>query len=430
MKFQIPKGVFDILPYGTDEAWRLSHHWQYLEEVMRKVAYDYNFKEIRTPVFEHTELFQRGAGETSDVVSKEMYTFLDKGKRSLSLRPEGTASTVRAVLENNLFSHGKTQKLFYIEAMFRYERPQSGRYRQHHQFGVEYLGNPAPEADLETIDMLCELYRRLGLKNVFVSLNSVGDIPSREKYKQALKEYLEPYLNGMSDDSKERFHKNPLRILDSKATEDKAALERAPSILDFLEEAPKKHFDRLCKLLDQIKLPYNINDKLVRGFDYYTGTVFEVVSGELGAQNAVGGGGRYDNLIKDFGGPSTPGIGWGTGLERILQVMLQQGAHFPENKGPFVYFIPLQEKAKEVFLDLAVELRHLCIPIEIELGTLKIQNALKNALKANAQYCAIMGDEELKNNRVQFKNLLDREQKELSFDELKGTITNLFENLR
>jgi histidyl-tRNA synthetase len=323
--------VFDILPQEPqpEDGWRHSDHWQYIESVMRKCAADYGFKEIRTPIFERTELFVRGVGEGSDIVSKEMYTFLDKAERSMTLRPEGTASVIRAFVEKNLAQQPGLHKFFYIGPMFRYERPQAGRYRQHHQFGAEAIGIGKPEQDVEMIDMLYEIYHRLGLKNLSVMINSVGDEASRAPFRKALGDYLFPFLEDLSEDSKVRFSKNILRILDSKDARDQEILKNAPILEDYLSEASKEHFATVKALLFQMKIPYVVNPKLVRGLDYYNKTVFEVVSHELGAHNTIGGGGRYDGLTALFGGPDLPACGFATGLERLLQTMVGQKVSFP-----------------------------------------------------------------------------------------------------
>lgn len=291
-KFQIPKGTFDILPYGAEEAWQLSDLWQYAERVIRQTAAEYGYREIRTPIYEKTELFKRGVGETTDIVMKEMFTFEDRSQRSMSLRPEGTASVARAFVEHNLAQMGSTHKFYYIGPMFRYERPQSGRYRQHHQFGVEAYGVAGPEQDAEVIDLLVQIYKRLGLKNLKVHVNTVGDAESRKEYREALLRYLKPHFENLSADSQVRFEKNPLRILDSKDPKDKEIVRSAPSILNHLTPEAKAHFQRLCHLLDQIGVPYEVDDRIVRGLDYYQKTVFEVLTQDLGAQNTIGAGGR------------------------------------------------------------------------------------------------------------------------------------------
>jgi len=418
MKTQIPKGTFDILPYGTKEAWRLSGLWQHVESVINGITNDYGYHEIRTPIYELSSLFDRGVGETSDIVTKEMFTFEDKGGRSLSLRPEGTSSVMRSFIENRLSSEGNVHKLFYTGPMFRYERPQSGRYRQHHQFGVEAIGNPGPEQDAEVIDLLCQFYNRLGLKNLTVHLNSVGDLESRANFKEALLNFLKPHLQELSADSQIRFEKNPLRILDSKDPKDKVLLESAPSILNYLTPSSEKHFQMLCSHLKLLNIPYLVNDKIVRGLDYYSKTVFEVLTGDLGAQNTIGAGGRFDGLLSTFGGPDLPAVGFATGLERVLQVMVAQKIDSPTQPHPLVYFIPMGEEAKEECLKLTTLCRHNQIGADAEWNAKKMQTAIQNGLKLGATYCAIIGSDELKNKTVQLKHLKNRTQKEMQMNNL------------
>lgn len=424
MKIQISKGTFDILPYGTEDTWRLSSLWQYAEEIIRKTASDYGYREIRTPIYEKTELFCRGVGETSDIVTKEMFSFLDKGDRPISLRPEGTASVMRSFVENHLANLGSVHKLFYIGPMFRYERPQSGRYRQHHQFGVEAIGSSLPEQDAEVIDLLLQVYKKLGIKNLKVNLNSVGDLVSRANFRLALVDYLRPYFHDLSSDSQFRFEKNPLRILDSKDPKDKEIIAKAPSILNYLTPDSLHHFEELCRLLKLIDIPYIINDKIVRGLDYYSKTVFEVLTEDLGAQNTLGGGGRYDGLMASFDGPDLPSVGFGTGLERVLQVMMAQGVTPPELPHPLVYFIPLGDEARSQCFSFATACRRAQIPADVELNTKKIQTALQNASRHRATYCAIIGSEEIAKRTVQLKHLESRTTQEISFDHLITTLTN------
>ncbi len=425
MEHQIPKGTFDILPYGTDEAWRLSDLWQFVEETARNLTCDYDYREIRTPIYESTSLFDRGIGETSDIVSKEMFTFQDKAGRSITLRPENTASVMRAFLENRLPSLGAVHKFFYIGPMFRYERPQSGRYRQHHQFGIEAIGNAGPEQDAEVIDLLCQFYHRLGLKNLRVHVNTVGDLESRKNFKTALLDYLKPYFAELSEESKTRFEKNPLRILDSKDPKDKEIVQKAPSILNYLTPEAQAHFQKLLSLLDQIQISYKVDDRIVRGLDYYNKTVFEVLTSDLGAQNTLGGGGRFDGLIASFGGPDLPAVGFAAGLERAIQVMLAQKGSVPKGRRPLVYFIPMGDEAKETCFSLVTQCRRHHISADIELNAKKMQAAIQNAVRIEATYCAIIGSDELQKGSLQLKNLHTREQREVRLDQLLPTIKEL-----
>lgn len=425
MEHQIPKGTFDLLPYGTDEAWRLTDIWQHVEQVIRQIAADYNFREIRTPIYELTGLFDRGVGETSDIVTKEMFTFQDKGGRSITLRPEGTSSVMRALIENRLPSIASVHKFFYIGPMFRYERPQSGRYRQHHQFGIEAIGNGSPEQDAEVIDLLYQFYFRLGLRNLNVHINSVGDPESRANYKSALLDYLRPHFHELSADSRIRFEKNPLRILDSKDSKDKELLQNSPSLLNHLTPAAKTHFEQVCRNLEQIGIPYVIDDKIVRGLDYYNKTVFEVLAGDLGAQNTIGAGGRFDGLISTLGGPDLPAVGFATGLERVIQVLLSQKIAIPPSKRPLVYFIPMGEEGRHKCFSLATLCRHHHIAVDIELQAKKMQTAIQNAVKIEAAYCAIIGSDEIQKEILQLKNLQTREQLQVPFDQLLTTLKEL-----
>jgi histidyl-tRNA synthetase len=415
MQYAIPKGVFDILPEEpkAEDQWRASDRWQYVEAVMRQTAHEYGFLEIRTPIFERTELFLRSVGESSDIVTKEMYTFEDKGGRSLSLRPEGTASAIRSFVENRLYTTQTQHKYFYIGPMFRYERPQAGRYRQHHQFGAEAIGIDTPEQDVEMIDMLCTLYKRLGLEGLSVMINSVGDPESRGAYVEALQEYLRPFLPQLSADSQTRFTKNPLRILDSKDPGDQSILLNAPSILDTLSEKARDHFARVCQLLTLIGIPFKIEPKLVRGLDYYNRTVFEVVCGDLGAQNTIGAGGRYDGLIHSFGGPDLPAVGFATGIERLLQTMLKQAVSFPPPPHPQVFIIALGEESRKTCFELLCKLRRAHIAAVMDLGGKKIQQALQIANKMGASYCLVIGETELQQQKAQLKNMATRETEDV-----------------
>lgn len=419
MKYQLPKGTFDILPQEPkpQNHWKVSSRWHHLENVMRQLAHDYGFQEIRTPIFEQTDLFIRGVGETSDIVSKEMYTFKDKGDRSMTLRPEGTASVIRSFVENGLQQLGSKHKFFYIGPFFRYDRPQAGRFRQFHQFGVEAIGQGDPEQDLEVIDMLLELYRRLGLKNLKVMLNSLGDSDTRQTYKTHLLDFLRPHFSSLSPESQARFEKNPLRILDSKDPNEQALLKDAPTILDALDEASEEHFQALCTLLKTHKIPYSITPQLVRGLDYYNQTVFEVTSDVLGAQNTIGAGGRYNGLTALLGGPDLPGIGFSTGMERILQTMEGQTLSFPPPPAPFVCFIPLGERAKKPCLEALYTLRHQQIPAEL-IHTKKIQKGLQSASDMQATYSVIIGEEELAQGIAQVKEMQSRESTQLEWKEL------------
>lgn len=405
MNIPIPPGVFDILPVDPKEAWRNSYLWNYVENIIRKTARDFGFQEIRTPMFERTELFMRGVGATSDIVSKEMYTFEDKGGRSMSLKPEGTAPVMRSFVENQMHNQSPIHKLFYIGPMFRYERTQAGRYRQHHQFGAEAIGNGAPEQDVEIIDLIYTLYQRLGLKNLQVQINSIGNTEERLEFRKALQDFLRSYLDKLSSDSQARFEANPLRILDSKDPGDKEIIANAPSILDFLKGESYEHFNCVKKLLNQLRIPFQVNPQLVRGLDYYNKTVFEIISGELGAQNSIGGGGRYDGLLKTLGGPDLPCMGFGTGIERIIQTMLKQGVQLPEPNRPSIFLIPLGEEAKEVCYTILHALRQHGIASEMDFTGKKLNKIMQYANQIQAQYVAVVGENEIKTKEIELKEM-------------------------
>lgn len=413
MKYPIPPGVFDIIPNDKQELWKSSHLWAYVEEVIRDLARAYGYLEIRTPLFERTELFQRSVGDSSDIVTKEMYTFIDRGGRSLSLRPEGTAPVIRALIDHQMTQTAPIQKLFYIASMFRYERAQAGRYRQHHQFGAEAIGVPSPEQDAELIDLLYTLYQRLGLSNLTLMINSIGDSLSRQKFRTALKEYMAPLASHLSPESQERLEVNPLRILDSKDSRDRQIVANAPSILDFLDEESFSHFEDLKQLLKLLKIPFQVNPFLVRGLDYYNKTVFEVVANELGAQNSIGGGGRYDGLLNELGGPNLPSIGFGTGIERLLQTMINQQVALPKPLHPTIFLIPLGNHAKEVCFELLHTLRKKGISSQMDFSGKKVSKTLQYADQIGSIYVAVIGDQELESQEIELKKMATGEKEKI-----------------
>lgn len=420
MRYQIAKGVFDILPRDPDPEgrWRESHIWQFVEEVARRLAHGYGFREIRTPLFESTELFKRSIGKDSDIVSKEMYTFQDKGDRFLTLRPEGTAPALRAFIEKNLDQTSSINKLFYLAPMFRYERQQAGRYRQHHQFGVEAIGSPSPYQDAEVIDLLWSFYDRLGLRGLTLHLNSIGDEEARSRFRHALKMYLRPYLNDLSKDSQQRYETNPLRILDSKNPEDQKIIKDAPKIGDYWDEKSQQDFSMVCTLIEVMNIPYKINPLLVRGLDYYNGIVFEITSDELGAQNSLGGGGRYDGLIQELGGPSLPACGFGTGLERVIQTMLAQKVALPPVPFPDLYLIALGAAAEQECFKLVSQLRRHEINAEMDLSGKKLKSAMRLADSSQARWVGVIGDTELQKRQVDLKEMATGNIKTLGFERL------------
>jgi histidyl-tRNA synthetase len=422
--FQKVKGSFDIVPEDA-EKWREAGAWQHFERVARKLAALYGFEEIRTPVFEHTEVFTRSAGAESDVVLKEMYTFLDKGDRSLSLRPELTAPIVRAFIENSLFQKG-CDRFFYMGPCFRYDRMQKGRYRQFHQFGVELFGPKDPYLDAETIYFLLKLYNSLGITKTTLKINSIGDKEIRDQFAKALKEYFKEFEKQLSEDSQRRLVTNPFRILDSKEECDQALVKNAPKICEFLTPLRRTFFEDVLKALDLLKTPYVVDYNLVRGLDYYTDTVFEVVSTtDSGAQNALGGGGRYDGLMKALGGPDLPGFGFGTGIERVLQSMLAENALNTEKEGPNYYLIPLSPPAKTVCFSLMTALRDQGKSALLYSKNYQAKKGLSEAVSANAQFAILAGDEELESNTLTVKCLKTREEKKISLSELLSFNENL-----
>ncbi|MGA8164123.1 MAG: histidine--tRNA ligase [Waddliaceae bacterium] len=425
MDIQSPPGLFDILPKDPQEEWRSSHLWNFVESTIRATAELYGYQEIRTPIMERAELFQRSVGETSDIVAKEMYTFEDKGGRLLSLRPEGTAPVLRAVIQHQLSHASPMQKYFYIGPMFRYERAQAGRYRQHHQFGAEALGSPAPEQDAELIDLLYTVYTRLGLKDLRVVINSIGEASCRQAYRKALIDYLSQYREQLSEDSKKRLETNPLRILDSKDPRDHAIIADAPSILDFLNQECRDHFEEVQRCLQLLNIPYEVNDKIVRGLDYYNKTVFEVTAKELGAQNSIGGGGRYDQLMQNLGGPNLPALGFGAGMERIIQTMLKQNVAAPKPYHPTLFLIPLGKEANTRCFSLLHDLRTSGISVQMDFSGRKLGKVMHYADQMQATFTAVVGDKELESGEIALKEMATGEIKKIPLSNLTTTLLRL-----
>lgn len=411
-KIQAPRGTLDILP--TD-SWK----WQVVERIARETAALYAFAEIRTPTFEHTELFHRGVGETSDIVHKETYTFTDRGDRSLTLRPEGTAGVVRAMIEHGLVAQeGARAKVFYLGSNFRYERPASGRLRQHHQFGAEAFGSPDPEQDVECILLQVDFYRRCGVKDLALQVNSLGDGDSKQRYRDALVAFLSPKKDTLSEDSQRRLTENPLRILDSKDPRDQEAVQGAPPAGESLSDKSRKHFDRVQELLTASNVLYQVNPNLVRGFDYYTETLWEVTASGLGAQNAIGGGGRYDNLVESLGGRPTPGVGFGSGLERLLIALESQGVSLPNPRRPLVWLVYHGDAARTAQWQLLQQLRAADIPADMDHSGRSVKAQFKVLDREGAQYAVTVGDSELANDTVVLKDLRTAEQSSMSRSDL------------
>jgi histidyl-tRNA synthetase len=403
-KIQAPRGTADTIPA---DVWR----WQAVERIARAVGELYGFKEIRTPIFEHTELFHRGVGETSDIVSKETYTFEDRGGRSLTLRPEGTAGVVRAMIEHSVLAdQGARAKVFYIGPNFRYERPQKGRYTQHHQFGAEAFGVAEPEQDVECILLQSDFYRRCGVKDLELKINSLGDRDSKLRYRDALVAFLRPNATKLSEESQRRLETNPLRILDSKDPRDVEACKGAPPAGESLSENSRKHFDRVRDLLAVSGIAFREDSTLVRGFDYYTETLWEVTAGGLGSQNAIGGGGRYDNLVEQLGGRPTPGVGFGSGLERLLIALESQGVTLPDARKPLVWIVVQSESAKPIAWQLLAELRAADVAVDMELSGRSVKAQFKLAEREAATWSITIGDTEIANQTVELKNMNTREQ--------------------
>lgn len=408
-KIKALRGTRDILPSEIG-------YWQWVESVAREVFSRSTFTEIRCPLLEETSLFQRGIGEATDVVGKEMYSFSSHSDKSITLRPEGTAGVVRAYIEHGLHSQGSVQRLWYTGPMFRYERPQAGRQRQFHQIGLELLGSASPRADVEVIAIAVDLLNTLGLKNLTLDINSVGAPEDRVQYRQALVDYFTPFYEQLDSDSQHRLSRNPLRILDSKDTVTQEIAQNAPSILDYLSDYSKKHFDRTQQLLSNLDIKYRINPKLVRGLDYYTHTAFEIQSSDLGAQATVCGGGRYDGLVSQLGGENTPAVGWAIGMERLI-ILLQKIKQVPNPPLNF-YVVSRGEEAEDQALIITQKLRQQGLTVEIDLSGSAFGKQFKRADKSGAKFCIVIGESEATSNTVKLKNLATQEQFSLTHSEL------------
>ena len=420
---QATRGTRDILPEEIG-------HWQRVEAIAREILARAAYEEIRTPMFEQTDLFERGIGETTDVVGKEMYTFKDRGDRSITLRPEGTAGVVRSYIEHGMQAQGGVARLWYTGAMFRYERPQAGRQRQFHQLGVEVLGTGDVRADAEVIAIATDILQSIGLKNLTLQLNSIGNSDDRQNYRTALVEFLTPHKDKLDPDSQTRLTKNPLRILDSKDAQTQAILEAAPSILDHLSSESKQRFDRVQALLQNLGIPCNINPRLVRGLDYYTHTVFEIQSNDLGAQATVCAGGRYDGLVSELGGAETPAIGWAMGLERLV-ILLQQQNRESSDRGASIdfYVVSRGEMAEAQALKLAQSLRKAGFATELDMSGSAFGKQFKRADRSGATACWILGDAEAENGTAQIKWLKTGEQSAIVQSELLNYADELRQQL-
>lgn len=406
-----PKGTKDMMP---DQAYK----WHYLEKKFAEICEKYGFMEIRTPVFEHTELFKRGVGDTTDIVQKEMYTFNDLGNRSITLRPEGTSPVVRAYVEHKEFAGIQPNKYYYNIPCFRYEKPQSGRLREFHQFGVETFGSSDMMADAEIIAIGYEFIKEMGITDVELRINSVGCPECRKKHREALKDFLAPKYDELCDTCKGRFNTNPMRILDCKSPIDQELVKGAPMMLDFLCDDCREAFEDLKKNLEAMGIEYVVDPKIVRGLDYYTKTAFEFVTTKIGAQGTICGGGRYDGLVEEIGGPSTPGVGWGMGKERILMTMEACGSKIEEPVGADVFIAFMGERGKAAGLRLMSELRSKGLKVQMDVMGRNLKNQFKHANRVNAKKTVVIGDNELDENKLTIKDMATAEQVEVPFDKI------------
>ncbi|MGP1366571.1 MAG: histidine--tRNA ligase [Schwartzia sp. (in: firmicutes)] len=415
MLTQAPRGTKDILPekVGT---------WRYVEEKIRAICARYGFSEIRTPMFEHTELFQRGIGDTTDVVEKEMYTFADRGGRSLTLRPENTASAVRAYLEHKLYADAPVRKLFYIGSMFRFDRPQKGRFREFHQFGVEVLGEQSPLVDAEIIILAVRFLESLGLTDLVLSLNSVGDATCRAQYRAKLQAFFRDKAADLCEDCRSRLLRNPMRLLDCKNEKCQALSKGAPEITDCLCDDCQAHFLKVQAYLRAAGIRYTLDPRLVRGLDYYTRTAFEIKYAPLGAQSAVAGGGRYDGLVEEIGGAPTPGIGFAVGLERVMVALDMQNLGAPEEQTTDAFLVALGEAAQQAAFPLLIALRDEGLRVGMDYAGRSLKSQMRTADKARARFVAILGDAELAENCAVLRNMGSSEQRRVPLPDLINTL--------
>jgi histidyl-tRNA synthetase len=416
-KLRTIKGTHDILPWDIFK-------WQKIESVLRKVFASYACKEIRTPVFEKTKLFSRGVGEFSDIVSKEMYSFEDKGGDNLTLRPELTASVARSYIQHNYQQESSLHKLWYFGPLFRQERPQAGRQRQFHQYGIELIGSPHPEADAEAIDIACSVYRKLGLKNWELHINSIGSIEARKVYMDVLRDSLAVHKGELCDTCQDRYDGNILRLFDCKNPVCKKIMkDHAPSILDHLSEEDKEHFEQVKKLLDAAKIDYTINPALVRGLDYYTRTTFEIKGTALGAQDALCGGGRYDKLISDLDGPETPAVGFAAGVERLVLAMEAEELFDVDLSFVDLYVAPMDIACLEGITPVVHSLREKGFRVHLELMRRSVKAMMRDANRQNARWVAVVGEQELQSGNLKLKNMQENIQQETSLNEIENILT-------
>lgn len=411
---QKPKGTYDVSKENSKEI-------LYIEKICKALMEKYNYEYMRTPIFESSELFHRGVGETTDIVTKETYDFKDRGDRNMTLRPEGTAGVVRSYVENKLYGNSSTpQKYWYYGPMYRYERPQSGRFREFYQFGVEVFGTEDPIMDAEVISIPVNIYRLLGLKGIKVKINSLGDQESRTNYRNALIEYFKPHIHDLCEDCQNRFEKNPLRILDCKVDSEKEILKNAPQMVDYLNETSKKHFEDVKKYLEVLEIPFEVNPKIVRGLDYYTHTVFEVEADikEFGSQKVLCGGGRYNHLVENIGGPSTPGVGFALGMERLLNAIKAENIELEPDKSIDVYVIPMSKEEKPYAFALTQNLRMNGFDVDMDYINRNIKGNFKQADRLNTKYIIIIGQTEIETETLTIKNNQTKEEIKLKEEEL------------
>ncbi|PWW26456.1 histidyl-tRNA synthetase [Cytobacillus oceanisediminis] len=424
MSIRIPRGTQDILPGEVEK-------WQLIEDKARELCERFQYREIRTPIFEHTELFLRSVGDTTDIVQKEMYTFEDRGGRSLTLRPEGTASTVRSFVEHKM--HGDANqpvKLYYMGPMFRYERPQAGRFRQFVQFGVEAIGSADPAIDAEVIALAMSLYQSMGLKKLKLIVNSLGDKESRTAHREALINHFQPRIGEFCSDCQNRLEKNPMRILDCKQDRDHELMTSAPSIIDYLNDDSKAYFEKVQKYLQNLGIDFNVDPNLVRGLDYYNHTAFEIMSDSegFGAITTLCGGGRYNGLTEEIGGPEAPGIGFALSIERFIAALEAEKVELPLNKGVDCYLVSLGEEAKDYTVGLLQKLRIAGFSAERDYLDRKIKAQFKAADRANAKFVAVLGEDELKANKINVKSMESGEQTEVELDSFIEKFTGLYKS--
>ena len=412
MAIQIPRGTQDILPGQTEI-------WQYIENTAREICRRYQYKEIRTPIFEHTELFLRGVGDTTDIVQKEMYTFQDRGGRDITLRPEGTASVVRSYIEHKMFGNpNQPVKLYYIGPMFRYERPQAGRFRQFVQFGIEALGSKDPAIDAEVLSLAMKIYQELGLKKLKLVINSLGDSESRIAHRNALIQHFQPRIGEFCSDCQSRLEKNPLRILDCKKDHNHELMRTAPSIIDYLNDESRAYFEKVKQHLSDLDIEFVVDPTLVRGLDYYNHTAFEIMSEAegFGAITTLAGGGRYNGLAESLGGPETPGIGFALSIERLIAALQAENVELPIARGIDCYLVSLGEAAHDYTVKLAYQLRNAGFTVEKDYLDRKVKAQFKSADRLEAKYVAVLGEDELTNNKINIKNMATGEQVELELE--------------